>query len=84
MMKGTDKPSALPRRKFSRICGEKTTTQQAMEMELCACHVSGVAYFDGLRDGPRELTHPQIPDMASTSRLRGPVGGAMMVDEIVI
>jgi hypothetical protein len=29
-----DRPSALPRRKFSMICGEKTTTQQAMEMEL--------------------------------------------------
>lgn len=29
-----DKPSALPRRKFSTICGENTTTQQAMDMEL--------------------------------------------------
>jgi len=34
MMKWSDSPSALPRRKFSMICGEKTTTQQAMEMEL--------------------------------------------------
>lgn len=32
-MKTTDSPSAEPRRKFSMICGEKTTTQQAIEME---------------------------------------------------
>jgi len=31
-----DSPSALPRRKFSTICGENTTTQQAMEMDLPA------------------------------------------------
>jgi len=30
----SERPSALPRRKFSRICGEKTTTQQAMDTEL--------------------------------------------------
>lgn len=30
----SDRPSADPRRKFSIICGEKTTTQQAIEMEL--------------------------------------------------
>jgi hypothetical protein len=29
-----DRPSALLRRKFSMIWGEKTTTQQAMDMEL--------------------------------------------------
>ena len=34
MMNCTDSPSALPRRKFSRICGEKTTTQHAIDMEL--------------------------------------------------
>ena len=28
--------------------------------------------FDG-------LTHPQIPDIASTSKFNGPVGGAMVV-----
>lgn len=32
-MKTTDSPSAEPRRKFSMICGEKTTTQHAIEME---------------------------------------------------
>jgi hypothetical protein len=30
----SDKPSADPRRKFSMICGEKTTTQQAREIDL--------------------------------------------------
>ena len=34
MMKRTDSPSALPRRKFSTIWGEKTTTQQAIEIDL--------------------------------------------------
>jgi hypothetical protein len=29
-----ERPSALPRRKFSIIWGEKTTTQQAIDMEL--------------------------------------------------
>lgn len=33
MMKVTERPSADERRKFSMICGEKTTTQQAMEIE---------------------------------------------------
>ena len=32
-MKMIDKPSAEPRRKFSIICGEKTTIQQAIEIE---------------------------------------------------
>jgi len=54
MMNCSERPSALLRRKFSTICGEKTTTQQAMEMD------------------------PQMPEMASTSRFRGPVGGAML------
>lgn len=34
MMNCTDRPSTLLRLKFSRICGEKTTTQEAIEMEL--------------------------------------------------
>jgi hypothetical protein len=44
IMNWTERPSALERRKFSRICGEKTTTQQAMEMDLenWARHVSYV------------------------------------------
>jgi hypothetical protein len=29
-----ERPSAEPRRKFSMICGENTTTQQAIEIEL--------------------------------------------------
>jgi hypothetical protein len=29
----TDSPSAEPRRKFSMICGEKTTTQQAIDTD---------------------------------------------------
>jgi len=33
-MNWIERPSALPRRKFSTICGEKTTTQQAMDIEL--------------------------------------------------
>jgi len=32
-MKVIDRPSAEERRKFSMICGEKTTTQQAIEIE---------------------------------------------------
>lgn len=58
-MNWIERPSALERRKFSMIWGEKTTTQQAMEME------------------------PQMPDIASTSRLRGAVGGAMVVARLV-
>lgn len=34
--KSSDSPSAEPRRKFSMICGEKTTTQHAIEIELIA------------------------------------------------
>ena len=34
MMKVRERPSVEERRKFSMICGEKTTIQQAMEMEL--------------------------------------------------
>lgn len=34
MMKAMERPSVEERRVFSIICGEKTTTQQAMEMEL--------------------------------------------------
>ena len=34
MRKTRERPSAEERRKFSIICGEKTTTQQAMEIEL--------------------------------------------------
>lgn len=34
MMNWMDKPSAEERRKFSMICGEKTTTQHAIDMEL--------------------------------------------------
>lgn len=34
MMKKTERPSAEERRKFSRIWGEKTTIQQAIEMDL--------------------------------------------------
>ena len=33
MMKSSESPSAERRRKFSRICGVKTTIQQAIEME---------------------------------------------------
>ena len=33
IMKVRESPSADERRKFSIICGEKTTTQQAMDME---------------------------------------------------
>lgn len=33
MMKTTERPSADLRRKFSMIWGEKTTTQQAMDIE---------------------------------------------------
>jgi hypothetical protein len=32
--KRRDSPSAEPLRKFSMICGENTTTQQAIEIEL--------------------------------------------------
>jgi hypothetical protein len=35
MMNWSDKPSALLLRKFSTIWGEKTTTQQAIDIELC-------------------------------------------------
>jgi hypothetical protein len=34
MMNWRDRPSALLRLKFSTIWGEKTTTQQAIDMEL--------------------------------------------------
>lgn len=34
MMNWSESESAEERRKFSMICGEKTTTQQAMEMDL--------------------------------------------------
>lgn len=34
MTKCRERPSAARRRKFSMICGLKTTTQQAMEMDL--------------------------------------------------
>jgi hypothetical protein len=34
MMNWRERPSAAPRRKFSMICGLKTTTQHAMEMDL--------------------------------------------------
>ena len=34
MIKIRDSPSAEERRKFSMICGEKTTTQQAIDIEL--------------------------------------------------
>lgn len=53
-MNWIDRPSALRRRKFSMICGEKTTTQHAIDIE------------------------PHIPDMASTSRFKASVGGAMV------
>ena len=33
MTKRSERPSQEPRRKFSRICGVKTTIQQDMEME---------------------------------------------------
>jgi len=33
MMKAIDKPSAELRLKFSMICGEKTTTQHAIDIE---------------------------------------------------
>jgi hypothetical protein len=36
MMNCSERPSALPQRRFSTIWGEKTTTQQAIEMELAA------------------------------------------------
>jgi hypothetical protein len=36
MRNRSDRPSAEPRRKFSMICGEKTTTQQAIEIDLNA------------------------------------------------
>lgn len=57
------------------ICGEKTTTQQAMETELSIELESARAAtaFKALE------TYPQMPEMASTSRLRFAVGGAMMV-----
>ncbi len=42
MMNWSDKPSALLRRKFSMICGEKTTTQQAMEMDLVEAVRKGI------------------------------------------
>lgn len=38
MMNWRDKPSALPRLKFSTIWGEKTTTQQAIDIELPGFH----------------------------------------------
>lgn len=54
------------------IWGEKTTTQHAMDMELlegCQRGLNGVG---------RAATYPQMPEMASTSRFRGSVGGAMV------
>jgi len=53
MINWMERPSAEDRRKFSMICGEKTTTQQAIDMD------------------------PQIPEIASTSRWRCSVGGAI-------
>jgi hypothetical protein len=34
MRKRRERPSAEPRWKFSMICGENTTTQQAIEIDL--------------------------------------------------
>jgi hypothetical protein len=39
MMNCSERPSEEPRRKFSMICGEKTTTQQAIDIELFLCQI---------------------------------------------
>ena len=63
MRKRMERASAEERRKFSMIWGEKTTTQQAMDIDL-GIH-QWMAAIDGIWD-----THPQIPLNASMSRLR--------------
>lgn len=66
-----ERPSAEPRRKFSIICGEKTTTQQAMEIELLGCSgwlVRAMNYRPKEKERERER-YPQIPLNASRSKL---------------
>lgn len=58
------------------ICGEKTTTQHAIDTEL----LRGFSKMEKVKliGGGMSETYPRIPDMASTSRLRSSVGGAMV------
>lgn len=71
------------------IWGLKTTTQHAMEMDLRAEEERAVAvshwcaYLDsgrGREDIMGACVYPAIPEIASTSRLRGCVGGAMSAE----
>lgn len=54
------------------IWGEKTTTQQAIDIDLQQ-QVSRM-----LRPRMDMNAYPQIPEIASTSRFNGPVGGAIL------
>ena len=66
------RPSALLRRKFSNICGEKTTTQHAVfpsqQMQHKECMCSENSPID---------TEPNMPLMASTSMV-----GICMTDNV--
>lgn len=63
MMKSRERPSAEPRRKFSITCGENTTTQQAIDMDLLP-KVSMSTVPELLR----RSTCPQMPLRASMFR----------------
>lgn len=62
-----ERPSAEWRRKFSIIWGEKTTIQQAMDIELCR---EGQLVAKSGRGSLSGWSHPQMPLKASTSRLK--------------
>jgi len=58
------------------ICGEKTTTQQAIDIELSLCQILNSRL--GIDMGHEEGTYPQIPLMAVMSKLRFWDGGTMI------
>ena len=60
------------------IWGEKTTTQAAIDMELKRGAFRGQLSDCDVTQGRQCCSYPQMPDIASTSRLRGPVGGAIV------
>ena len=70
-MNTIERPSADCRRKFSTICGEKTTTQQAIEIDLSLISQKTLAQWHG------SVAYPQMPLRASMSRVVDCEGGNM-------
>ena len=85
-MKMRESPSADDRRKFSIIWGEKTTTQQAIDIELKkrSVHARKAVGRECSHLGAGNATNPKMPLNASISIFDPCVGGYISRNDVLL